>query len=205
MQRTRERSQKPVETGAFRHYVPEIGPLSTLLSRGALACFTVTRWQKYHQVVVCLGEKYLPRVSVLSRVLVAVYSSVVSVVLSVHGMLADRVEDPVHLCRPAAVVSVVHLLHEVVQRLLLRLVQGQGLSDVGDVVKRLQLGHPRAQHHGEEVDEEVGVLPDCQVRLVTHLLEPEGGQRKINEKSAGYSSLSIKISTKSMMNNLDPD
>lgn len=87
-------------------------------------------------------------------------------------------EDPVHLCGPAAVVSIIHLLHEVVQGLLLRLVQGQGLPDVSDVVERLQLGHPRAQHHGEEVDEEVGVLPDRQVRLVTHLLEPERGENR---------------------------
>lgn len=50
-------------------------------------------------------------------------------------MLADCVEDPVHLGSPAAVVSVVHLLHEVVQGLLLRLVQGQGLPDVSDVVE----------------------------------------------------------------------
>lgn len=94
-------------------------------------------------------------------------------------MLADCVEDPVHLGSPAAVVSVIHLLHEVVQGLLLGLVQGQSLSDVRNVVKRLQLGHPRAQHHGEEVDEEVGMLPDCQVRFVTHLLEPEGGEATI--------------------------
>ena len=90
-------------------------------------------------------------------------------------MLADGVEDPVHLGGPAAVVGVVHLLHEVVHSLLLRLVQGQGLADVGDVVEGLQLGHAGAQHHGEQVDEEVGVLADGQIGLVAHLLEPEGG------------------------------
>ena len=95
---------------------------------------------------------------------------------SVHGVLADGVEDPVHLSGPAAVVGVVHLLHEVVHGLLLRLVQGQRLADVGDVVEGLQLGHAGAQHHGEEVDEEVGVLADGQVGLVAHLLEPEGGR-----------------------------
>lgn len=93
---------------------------------------------------------------------------------SVHGVLADGVEDPVHFRSPAAMVSVVHLLHEIVEGLLLRLVQGQGLPDVSDVVERLQLGHPRAQHHGKQVDEEVGVLPDCQVGLVAHLLKPGG-------------------------------
>ena len=94
---------------------------------------------------------------------------------SVHGVLADGVEDPVHLGGPAAVVGVVHLLHEVVHSLLLRLVQGQCLADVGDVVEGLQLGHAGAQHHGEQVDEEVGVLADGQIGLVAHLLEPEGG------------------------------
>lgn len=93
------------------------------------------------------------------------------------GHVSYGVKDPVHLRAPAAVVSVVHLLHEVVQGLLLRLVQGQGLPDVSDVVERLQLRHSRAQHHGEEVDEEVGVLPDCQVRFVAHLLESEEGSK----------------------------
>ncbi|KAG9343597.1 hypothetical protein JZ751_013767 [Albula glossodonta] len=81
---------------------------------------------------------------------------------SVQSVLPDGVEDPVHLGGPAAVVGVVHLLHEVVQSLLLGLVQSQGLADVGDVVEGLQLWHARAQHHGEQVDEEVGVLADGQ-------------------------------------------
>ena len=99
----------------------------------------------------------------------------------VHGMLADSVKDPVHLGSPAAMVSVVHLLHEVVQGFLLGLVQGQGLPDVGDVIEWLQLGHPRAQHHREEVDEEVGVLSDRQVRFVTHFLEPEGQKENVTQ------------------------
>lgn len=39
---------------------------------------------------------------------------------SVERMLPDGVEYPVHLSGPSSMVSVVHLLHEVVQRLLCR-------------------------------------------------------------------------------------
>lgn len=55
---------------------------------------------------------------------------------------------------------------------LLCLLQRQRLPDVGDVVKGLQLRHAGAQHHGEQVDEQVGMLPDGQVGFVTHFLEP---------------------------------
>lgn len=44
------------------------------------------------------------------------------------GHVSDGVEDPVHLGAPAAVVSVVHLFTEVLQRLLLAFLQGQGLA-----------------------------------------------------------------------------
>lgn len=89
-----------------------------------------------------------------------------------QGHVADGVEDPVHLGGPPAVVGLIHLLGEVLERLLLGLVQGQCLAQVGNVVEGLELGHPRAQHHGEEVDQQVGVLSDGQVSLVAHLLEP---------------------------------
>lgn len=106
--------------------------------------------------------------------------------LSVHGVLADGVEDPVHFGGPAAVVGVIHLLHEVVQGLLLSLVQGQGFTDVGDVIEGLQLGHPGAQHHGEQVDEEVGMLTNGQVGLIAHLLEPEKQIRRENVEESVY-------------------
>lgn len=57
---------------------------------------------------------------------------------------------------------------------LFTFLQGQCLPDVSDVIKRLQLRHARAQHHGEQVDEEVSVLPDGQVGFITHRLEPGG-------------------------------
>lgn len=61
---------------------------------------------------------------------------------------------------------------------LFAFLQSQRLSDVGDVIKRLQLRHARAQHHGKQVDEEVSVLTDGQVRFIAHLLEPGGRQQK---------------------------
>lgn len=57
---------------------------------------------------------------------------------------------------------------------LLTLLQSQRLSDVGDVIEGLQLRHAGAEHHGEQVNEEVGVLANGQVSFVTHLLEPGG-------------------------------
>lgn len=77
--------------------------------------------------------------SILATLLVlnvaTVLYSCLILVISVHGMLADCVEDPVHFCSPAAMVSIIHLLHEVVQGLLLRFVQGQCFSNVRDVIK----------------------------------------------------------------------
>lgn len=97
---------------------------------------------------------------------------------SVECVLADGVEDPVHLGGQAAVVGVIHPLHDVVQGLLFSLVQCQGLTDVGNV-GNCSPGIPGAQHHGEQVDEEVGVLADGQVGLVAHLLKPGGSGRTI--------------------------
>lgn len=59
---------------------------------------------------------------------------------------------------------------------LLAFLQGQRLPDVGNIIEWLQLRHARAQHHGEQVDEEIGMLPDGQVGFIAHLLEP--GQRE---------------------------
>lgn len=95
-------------------------------------------------------------------------------------MVPDGVENPVHLRGPSAMVSVIHLLHEIVQGLLLSFVQCQSLTDVSDVVEGLQLWHARAQHHGEEVYKQVSVLPDSQIGLVAHLLKPAGGDKALN-------------------------
>lgn len=55
--------------------------------------------------------------------------------------------------------------------------QGQCFPNVGNVIKRLQLRHARAQHHGEQIDEEISMLPDRQVCFITHLLESVGGRK----------------------------
>lgn len=104
-------------------------------------------------------------------------------------------------------VSIIHLFHEVVQGLLrktkryvkikrinylkdspqkitrygclLSFLQGQCFPNVGNVIKRLQLRHARAQHHGEQIDEEISMLPDRQVRFITHLLESGGRGKQV--------------------------
>lgn len=44
--------------------------------------------------------------------------------ISVQRMLLDGVEDPVHLCCPAAMMCIIHLFCEILQSLLLSFVQG---------------------------------------------------------------------------------
>lgn len=62
---------------------------------------------------------------------------------------------------------------------LLSFLQGQCFPNVGNVIKRLQLRHARAQHHGEQIDEEISMLPDRQVRFITHLLESGGRGKQV--------------------------
>ena len=45
------------------------------------------------------------------------------------------------------------------------------------MVTHLQFGDAGGQHHGEQGDEEVAVLPQRQVRLAAQLLEPGDGER----------------------------
>ena len=56
-------------------------------------------------------------------------------------LLLDPVEEPVHLGGPLPAVRHFHLLLEVLERLFLLLVHGERLSEVADVVQRLQLGN----------------------------------------------------------------
>ena len=48
--------------------------------------------------------------------------------------------------------------------------------------RQLQLRHPGAQHHGKQV----GMLPDGQVGLIAHLLEPEKQIRRENAEESVY-------------------
>ena len=54
---------------------------------------------------------------------------------------------------------------KVVEGLLFRLLDGQGLSQVPDVVDALELRDAGRQHHGEQGDQEVGVPPQSHVGL----------------------------------------
>lgn len=65
---------------------------------------------------------------------------------------------------------------------LFAFLQCQRLPNVGNVIKWLQLRHARAQHHGEQVDEEISMLPDGQVGFITHLLEPGGRWKRECER-----------------------
>ena len=56
-------------------------------------------------------------------------------------LLLDPVEEPVHFGCPLPAVRHFHLLLEVFERLFLLLVHGERLSEVADVVQRLQLGN----------------------------------------------------------------
>ena len=82
------------------------------------------------------------------------------------------VEKPVNLGGPGIAIGITELFQEVGECLFFRLLHGQGLADVANVVQRLQFGDPALQHHGEQGDDEVRVLPQLQVGLATQLLKP---------------------------------
>lgn len=68
-------------------------------------------------------------------------------------------KEPVEFRGPGAAVRFAELRLEVDQRFLLRLaVDHEGLAQVTDVVKRLQLRYAAGKHHCEKRDENVGVL-----------------------------------------------
>ena len=69
-----------------------------------------------------------------------------------------QVQEPVELHRPAFISANLDLVQEVTLGLLLRAADGQRLSDVLNVLFAGQLGHTGHQHHGEENDEQVGVV-----------------------------------------------
>lgn len=112
--------QTPVDTGAFRFYVPEKGSSE---HPHFVMCWQIMiqshAGRNINQAVVCLGKRTcLFLTTPVSRSVLSLPQLFASLSL-VHGGLANSVEDPVHFGSPAAVVSVVHLLHEVVEGLLL--------------------------------------------------------------------------------------
>lgn len=120
-------------------------------------------------------------------------------------------DEPVDLNHPALLPADLDLVQQVALRLVLAAAHRQRLSDVLDVLLAGQLRHACTkqhgsqtegvsetrggvlivtrsctshQHHGEEDDEQVGVMPKSQVSLHTHILEEER-QRKHTAECVG--------------------
>ena len=70
-----------------------------------------------------------------------------SAIASVQSMLLYCMENPIHFGCPAPMMGIIHLLHEILQSLLLSFIQGQGLSNICHLIKRLYFEHSRAKHH----------------------------------------------------------
>ena len=84
------------------------------------------------------------------------------------------VEEPVHLGGPAVTVGAVELVLEILQGPLLHLLHRQGLADIAYVIQRLELWDAALEHHGEQSDDQVGMLAQNQVGLAAQFLEAEG-------------------------------
>ena len=90
------------------------------------------------------------------------------------------VKEPVHLSGPSTTVRLVELSLEIVQCVAFLLtVHFQRVSDVTDVIKRLQFGDAARQHHCQKSDEDVGVLPQRQVSLTAQLHKPDTADRQL--------------------------
>jgi len=84
------------------------------------------------------------------------------------------VKKPVHLGGPCTAVRLVELSLEIVKSVaLLFTVNFQRVADVADVVQRLKFRDAARQHHCQQRDEDIGVLPQAQVRFTTQLHEPD--------------------------------
>lgn len=90
----------------------------------------------------------------------------------------DEVQEPVELDGPAFVPADLDLVQEVSLGLVLGAAHGQRLPDVLDVLLAGELGHAGHQHHGEQDDQQVGVVAQGQVGLHTHLLQRGGTNRQ---------------------------
>lgn len=78
---------------------------------------------------------------------------------------------PVDLYHPALLPADLDLVQQVALGLVFAAADCQRLPDVLDVLLARQLRHASHQHHGEEDDEQVGVMPKSEISLHTHILE----------------------------------
>ena len=72
--------------------------------------------------------------------------------------VSNVMEEPIHLGRPIATISLLKLFVEVRDRLKLAFVDFKSFSQVLDVLDALQLRNACVHHHGEERDQQIGVL-----------------------------------------------
>ena len=86
--------------------------------------------------------------------------------------------SPVSIGLPTVAPGFVKLISEFLDRLLLSVGEGEGLSQVVDVVKSAQLGDSSGQHHDKEGDQEVALAPQDDKCLLTNMLEPARLERR---------------------------
>ncbi len=79
-------------------------------------------------------------------------------------------QEPVELHRPTLVPADLDLVQEVLFGLVLRASDSQSFPYVLDVLFAGQLRHAGHQHHGEQDDQQVGVVSQSQVGLQANVL-----------------------------------
>lgn len=91
--------------------------------------------------------------------------------LHLSGMF-NPMEEPIQLRSPCTTVRFVKLRLEIVKRFLLRLaVDHQSLSQITNVIERLQFRYAAGKHHRKERDENVCMFAKTQVCLAAQLHE----------------------------------
>ena len=83
----------------------------------------------------------------------------------------DTMKEPIEFGGPRSAVGVVEHGLEVLEGLLVRLLDGERLSQVAHIVDALQLRDPRRQHHREKSYEQIGVSAESQVGFTAQLLQ----------------------------------
>ena len=85
--------------------------------------------------------------------------------------MLDTMKEPIELGSPRPAVGIVEHGLEVLEGLLVRLLDGERLSQVAHIVDALQLRDPRREHHREKSYEQIGVSAESQVGFTAQLLQ----------------------------------
>ena len=83
----------------------------------------------------------------------------------------DTMKEPIEFGGPRSAVGVVEHGLEVLEGLLVRLLDGERLAEVADVVDALQLRDSRREHHREKSYEQIGVSAEREVGFAAQFLE----------------------------------